>query len=363
MHIAYSRAQKFGLVFGALAVVSLLAGCGGDSSSTTSPETSEPVPASSDAQTTPGVSSATVPASSDALVASSGAVVDVSSSSTVVPESSAAAEEGPFVDPATSTYVPPTNPEDLLYTIDPTLAVTPDSNGFYYVADIYKALPATSKVVFVLRHSERGASEGQESQLTENGVQMAQKLGADMLSEESFFYASTDFIRTRETCNNIAIGRGEAGYHTYTWSGINGGYFVKVPTDELDTLLKKRGGSWKNLSQWAYGATITNRFVANVIDDFMYDLFERGHRFVNEVVLLNLPGWKRVNFLVSHDILLEALTVYATNRQIDLKFYDGGKWINYMAGIAVVVNEAGAVSLFPVRGADLGWMYYVKQEE
>ena len=241
--------------------------------------------------------------------------------------------------------------------------MTPDSNGFYYVADIYKALPATSKVVFVLRHSERGASEGQESQLTENGVQMAQKLGADMVSDESFFYASTDFIRTRETCNNIAIGRGETGFHTYTWSGINGGYFVKVPTDELDTLLKKRGGSWKNLSQWAYGATITNRFVANVIDDFMYDLFERGHRFVNEVVLLNLPGWKRVNFLVSHDILLEALAVYATNRQIDLKFYDGGKWINYMAGIAVVVNEAGAVSLFPVRGADLGWMYYVKQEE
>ena len=49
--------------------------------------------------------------------------------------------------------------------------------------------------------------------------------------------------------------------------------------------------------------------------------------------------------------------------QIPLKKYDGGKWINYMAGIAVVVNEAGAVSLFPVRGADLGWMYYVKQEE
>ena len=362
MHIALSNTKKLGLVLGAISFALLSAGCGGDSSSA-SPENAEDIPASSDAQTTPGVSSATVPASSGATVTSSATVVDNSSSSTVVPESSATAEDGPFVDPATSTYVPPTNPEELLYTIDPTLEVTPDSNGFYYVADIYKALPATSKVVFVLRHSERGASEGQESQLTENGVQMAQKLGADMVSDESFFYASTDFIRTRETCNNIAIGRGETGYHTYTWSGINGGYFVKVPTDELDTLLKKRGGSWKNLSQWAYGEPISNRFVANVIDDFMYDLFERGHRFVNEVVLLNLPGWKRVNFLVSHDILLEALTVYATNRQIDLKFYEGGKWINYMAGIAVVVNEAGAVSLFPVRGADLGWMFYVKQEE
>ena len=362
MHIALSNTKKLGLVLGAISFTLLSAGCGGNSNSA-SPENAEDTPASSESQAGPGVSSATVPASSGATVASSATAVDNSSSSTVVPESSAAVEDGPFVDPATSTYVPPTNPEDLLYTIDPTLAVTPDSNGFYYVADIYKALPATSKVVFVLRHSERGASEGQESQLTENGVQMAQKLGADMVSDESFFYASTDFIRTRETCNNIAIGRGETGFHTYTWSGINGGYFVKVPTDELDTLLKKRGGSWKNLSQWAYGATITNRFVANVIDDFMYDLFERGHRFVNEVVLRNLPGWKRVNFLVSHDILLEALAVYATNRQIDLKFYDGGKWINYMAGIAVVVNEAGAVSLFPVRGADLGWMYYVKQEE
>lgn len=362
MHIARLLSKNFCFFTGALAFTFFVAGCGGDSSSA-SPENAEEPPASSETQTGPGVSSATVPASSGALVTSSATVSDNSSSSTVVPESSATAEDGPFVDPATSTYVAPTNPEELLYTIDPTLEVTPDSDGFYYVADIYKALPATSKVVFVLRHSERGVSESQESELTENGVQMAQKLGADMVSDEDFFYASTDFIRTRETCNNIAIGRGEAGYHTYTWSGINGGYFVKVPTDALDTLLKKRGGSWKNLSQWAYGEPISNRFVANVINDFMYDMFERGHRFVNEVVLLNLPGWKRVNFLVSHDLLLEPLTVYATNRGVDLKFFDGGKWINYMAGVAVVVNEAGAVSLFPVRGADTGWMYYVKQEE
>ena len=262
-----------------------------------------------------------------------------------------------------STYVPPEDPADLIYSIDPSLAVQPDTDGFYYVADLYKALPATSKVVFVLRHSERGKSEGQESQLTENGVQMAQKLGADMVSEESFYYASTDFIRTRETCNNIAIGRGETGAETVTWDAINGGYFVKVSTDALDSLLRNRGGSWKNLSQWAYGAPISNKYVAGVIDDYLYDLFERGHRFVNEVVLANMGKWKRVSFLVSHDVLLEPLAVYATNRQIDLKFYDGGKWINYMAGVAVVVNEAGAVSLFPVRGADTGWMYYVKQEE
>lgn len=352
MHTARLFSKKICLFTGAFAFTFFAAGCGGDSSSSPSEEGADQVPASSAIVNPPTsgsdavVSSGTVVTSSDAVVTSSETV-----GSSAVVESS------------TSTYIPPTDPAELLYTIDPTLAVTPDSNGFYYVADIYKALPATSKVVFVLRHSERGKSEGQESQLTENGVLMAQKLGADMVSDESFYYASTDFIRTRETCNNIAIGRGETGYQTVTWEGINGGYFIKVPTDELDTLLGKRGGSWKNISQWAYGAQITNRFVANVVDDFFYDLFERGHRFVNEVILANMDGWKRVSILVSHDILLEPLTVYATNRQIDLKFYDGGKWINYMAGVAVVVNEAGAVSLFPVRGADLGWMYYVKQEE
>lgn len=354
MHIARLSSKKICLFTGVFAFTFFVAGCGGDSSSSPSEDVAEQqAPASCASQGTP-VSSADVATSSATVIASSDAAV--TSSPTV--ESSSAVES------SESNYVAPTDPAELLYTIDPSLAVTPDSNGFYYVADIYKALPATSKVVFVLRHSERGKSEGQESQLTENGVQMALNLGADMAGgDESFYYASTDFIRTRETCNNIAKGRGETGYQTVTWDGINGGYFLKVPTSELDTLVGKRGGSWKNISQWAYGAQITNRFVANVANDFFYDLFQRGHRFVNEVILANMDNWKRVSILVSHDVLLEPLTVYATNREIDLKFYESGKWINYMAGIAVVVNETGAVSLFPVRGADLGWMYYVKQEE
>ena len=350
MPIAHLLSKKFCLFTGAFAFTFFVTGCSGDSSTL----------APADEQAT--VSSATVtPPASSASVASSATAV--TSSEATVTSSETTITSSAVVESSESTYVPPEDPADLIYSIDPSLAVQPDTDGFYYVADLYKALPATSKVVFVLRHSERGKSEGQESQLTENGVQMAQKLGADMVSEESFYYASTDFIRTRETCNNIAIGRGETGAETVTWDAINGGYFVKVSTDALDSLLRNRGGSWKNLSQWAYGAPISNKYVAGVIDDYLYDLFERGHRFVNEVVLANMGKWKRVSFLVSHDVLLEPLTVYATNRQIDLKFYDGGKWINYMAGVAVVVNEAGAVSLFPVRGADTGWMYYVKQEE
>lgn len=325
-----------------LSAMSLFVACGGEEKNPAAP--SDPVPSSS-----------SVAGGDIGQGTSSQALQDPASSSAALPVVESSSSAG--------AVVPPVSDNPLVYSIDPTLAVTPDADGFYYIADIYKALPATSKVVFVIRHSEREKSEGQESLLTANGEQMAIKLGADMGGDEPFYYASTDFIRTRETCKKIAEGRGETA-EVVTWDAINGSYFLKISSDSFDDLVGKRGGSWKNMSQWAYGAEISAAYVARAVatDTVFYDLFERGHQFVNEVVLANLPSWKRVNFLASHDVLLEPLTIYATNRAIDLKFYDSGKWINYIAGVAIVVNEAGAVSLFPVRGADQGWMYYVKME-
>lgn len=240
------------------------------------------------------------------------------------------------------------------------LAATPDGDGFYDVGDVYKAVPADQKIVFVLRHAERESSLGQESMLTELGVQQALAAGQKLAGEEPFYYASTDFIRTRETANNIAKGRGEIA-EVVTWEAINGGYFLTVPSDSFDALVQKRGGSWKNMSQWAYGVPFSNPYVAKVGDAYFYELFSRGDQFINEVILDNLPRWKRVNVLVSHDVLLEPLIVYATNRQIDLKFYESGRWVNYLSGVAVIVNENGLATLLPVRGTEIGYMTVQKE--
>ena len=64
---------------------------------------------------------------------------------------------------------------------------------------------------------------------------MAQTLGTKLASEEAFYYSSTDFLRTRETCKNIAIGRGEGEVEVVTWDGIDGGYFLTVPSDTLES--------------------------------------------------------------------------------------------------------------------------------
>lgn len=310
-----------------LAVTGFFVGCGDDSSSTSAPATN--VTSSASAGENSGLPDATpgvTPAEGDAPAVSS-----------------ASAEPG--------------NSENVPSGDAAGLAVVPDADGFYYIADVYKALPATSKVVFVIRHSERQSCEGQESLLTPEGIAHAQTLGADMGGTEPFYYASTDFIRTRETASNIAAGRGETA-EVVTWDAINGGYFLKTSSSEFDALIKNRGSSWKIISQWAYDVPISNLYVANAVatDTVFFNLMERGEQFINEIVLANLPSWKRVNFLVSHDVLLAPLTIYATNRTIDLKFYESQRWINYMGGVAVIVDESGNVSMLPVRGYEVGWI-------
>jgi len=313
-----------------VALAGVFAGCSDDSSSGLT-----------------GASAAAPSSASTAVDPATGAPTAESSNSDVVPPIADVDENGN-----------PTGPIDQgASAVTTNLAVTPDADGFYYIADVYKALPATSKVAFVIRHSERQSCESQESKLTAEGIAHAQTLGADIGGTEPFYYTSTDFIRTRETASNIAAGRGETA-EVVTWDAINGSYFLKISSSSFDELIKGKGSSWKIIAQWAYEVPISNAYVRNAVatDTVFYNLMERGKQFVDEIVLANLPNWKRVNFLVTHDVLIEPLVVYATNRTIDVKFYESQRWVNYMTGIAVVVDDAGAVSMLPVRGYEVGWI-------
>lgn len=284
-------------------------------------------------------------ASDENLQVSSSLESDCSSSS-FLPESSSA--EIPASSESEGEWSSASSPD--------ALPIVPDADGFYAMEEIYKATPATSKIVFVIRHAEREDSLGRLSDLTENGKAAARSLGEKLVGEsESFFYASTDFVRTRETCRQIALGRGESDAEAQTWEGIDGGYFLKVPSDSLDKFAKNRGGTWKIISRWAYADPKMNENLASLVNAHFYDLFERGAQFVQENIVPNIPDWKRVSVLVSHDVLLEPLLVYATNRQIDLRFYESGRWANYLSGVAIVQSENG-ISLYPVRGMDVGYM-------
>jgi len=301
---------------------------------------------------------------------SSNAPVDDSSSSVAVePGVSSAVEQGPVssaTDPTTTssaTTVPAVGgeyPAPFKFYNSPAytgLAVTADADGFYDMGEVYKAVPKTSKIAFVLRHSKRQKSTGTESQLTPIGEQMAKDLGAKLVGDEEFYYASTDFIRTRRTCELIATGRGETA-NVVTWDGIDGAYFLTVPSDTLDAATSKSGGSQKQIARYAYGELSTTSALGQKLATYFYDLFERGNQFVTEQIVPNMSKWDaRVSVLATHDVLIEPLIAFVSNRTIDLKFYQSPyKWANYLSGAAIIVDEKGLITVLPTKGDTNGWM-------
>ena len=331
----------------------VFAGCGDDSSNSFSVAPSDTASSSSVAQT-PTSNSEPSLSSSDVILSSSSVggtpvsseLQSSSSADAVLSSSAVQVSDGLFT-----------------FAITPgALALAPDDDGFYDIGDVYKAVPKTSKIAFVIRHSKREKNNlGQESSLTPIGIQMAQNLGKKLVSDEEFYYSSTNFLRTRATCENIAAGRGEATTpEVVTWDGINGGYFLTVPSDTLDALVSKKGGNPKYISIYSYGESFVGKVpasVASIVPTYFHDFYPRGNQFVNEVIVANMPSWKRVSILVSHDMLVEPLIAFVSNRTINLKTYTSPfRWVNYLSGIAVIVDEAGAVTALPVRGDEVGWM-------
>ena len=64
---------------------------------------------------------------------------------------------------------------------------------------------------------------------------------------------------------------------------------------------------------------------------------------------------KRINVLVSHDYTVSALTIYVSQRQIDLHYWINCKWIHYLAGIAIIIDTEGKMRFRTVRGLDTGY--------
>jgi len=235
-----------------------------------------------------------------------------------------------------------------------TKEVSLDENGFATVADVYHSLSPDEKAVFIIRHSEREDDVAIETELTANGIKMAQDLGATLKSDEEFTYVTSGFVRTNETANQISKGRGEASLpKLITNYDITGNWFLKISADELAayaTKLGMQGTSVELMAHWAYGESYP---------DALYELEPRAEEFMNTVILKNLPKWKRVSILVSHDIFVMPLAVFGSNKKVALKYHEDYHWINYIAGLAIIIDAQNNLRYVPVKGAESGVIDYL----
>ena len=214
--------------------------------------------------------------------------------------------------------------------------------GFNDIADVIKEVKANETVVFVLRHAERGEDYSPAGLLTEKGKEQARMVGGKIKTSETAFYAHSDYERTKQTCEYIAIGRNDDFVHEQ-WDILHGEYFMR------DAEMVKANGldSWEAGAQWAYEGKYE--------DKVYYNLDRRAAEWMNSLTM-RLPTMKRINMLVSHDFVVMALIIYATNRQIDFHYWVNHKWINYLAGIAVIFDSQGNMRFKTVRGLESGYL-------
>lgn len=233
-------------------------------------------------------------------------------------------------------------------------SVTLDKDGFATVADVYNSLSPEEKAVFIIRHSEREDAVAMETELTANGVKMAQDLGKSIKSDEEISYITSGFVRTNETANNVSIGRGEKTLpKLITNYDITGNWFLKISADSLAKhadALGLKGSSVELMARWAYEGDYPEVF---------YELEPRAEEFMKNVVLKNLPKWKRVSVMVSHDILVMPLTVFGSQRKVALKYHEDYHWINYIAGVAVILGADNSMRYIPIKGTDSGVIDYL----
>ena len=107
------------------------------------------------------------------------------------------------------------------------------------------------------------------------------------------------------------------------------------------------------VSRWAYNEY--NDPDVNYNDAF-YDLDTRGAQFMNEIILAQVAPQSRISVVVSHDQMLYPLVIYATNRMLEMKHHESKSWLNYLAGVAVIIHADGSVKYVPIMGLDEGTM-------
>ena len=296
------------------------------------------IPESSSEQDSPEWSSSAMSSSS----------VPPYSSSEHIPQALSSSAE-PYVD-----YSSSIEESSSSEVIEPSPEIVLDKDGFATVADVYKSLAPDEKAVFIIRHSEREDDVALETELTANGIQMAQDLGATLKSEEEFSYVTSGFVRTNETANQISKGRGEVTLpKLITNYDITGNWFLKISADSLAkqaTALGLKGRSIELMARWAYEGGYPETF---------YVMEPRAQEFMQTVILKNLSKWKRVTIMVSHDIFVMPLTVFGSQKNVALKYHEDYHWINYIAGLAVVADAQNNLRYIPVKGAESGVIDYL----
>ncbi len=209
-------------------------------------------------------------------------------------------------------------------------------NTFNYAPDIYHALRDGDRIMFIVRHSERGADYSDTGTLNENGVLLAQRVGPNfkggLAGVNDAFYGSTKVTRCKQTSYYVANTRGDTDP-----ASLNE---VHAPIDHL------------NSSYFGIG---DDNAAVNYYKNNKTTVDTKAKSLINE--LCAMSAGKTFAWFTSHDYCMLPMVDWVSDHAI--VFTSPANWINYMSGVAVIVHPDGSWEVYPVRNLDSGFMYRI----
>ena len=224
-------------------------------------------------------------------------------------------------------------------------ATSDDIMEFEDIKDVYASLAPGEKVIFILRHAERSDDTGKNGHLTDNGKKQSKSVG-EKLKGDDIVFANSTYKRSYETCENVAAGAGISPFVSDTIKDLDGEWYVKDES-KFENHKNSDGGGWTVVSAYAYKGAYSDAF---------YDFDTRSEAFLSEIVKPWFTKVNRVAVWISHDVLVTPVTVYCTNKKVNLRYFDTKQWINYLAGVAIIMGTDGKLRYVPVKGLSSGTM-------
>lgn len=229
---------------------------------------------------------------------------------------------------------------------------------FVQASDFFASLKSTERVYLLVRHAERphitaaDADYGAHVGLTAAGRERAVALGKMFPPEGDAVYYSSPVGRCMDTAKCIAEGRALAGCcgesqvagcgesqgtgcATVTPLAVLGHLYVKDYPSYLDVLNER---FYQNICSW--------------IDSDDHPAFYPLHERAEEVRKFMLEkGTARFNIFATHDAWVVPTLVHFCKMH-----FTPQRWMNYLTGIAFVVNSDGFERVVPVTGMETGWL-------
>ena len=244
-----------------------------------------------------------------------------------------------------------------------------DWNSYRYAL---ASIGANDKYIMVIRHADRNSDDtGVTGDINETGLNSCKTVAEQMKDGTTWtkdgvtylidcpannaHYFSTNYTRTKHTAQALATYRLDTDSAASDYSGI---------TDATEILVAERflkepkvSGNSDLLSRWINAPSsltqeeLTVNLGVNSAEEATTKLVTLANQFTQEIIAL---ADKKLNVFVTHDYFLVPLVAAMTD--VKLSKTDSNKWLNYEAGLGIILHNDNTFEVFPIRCKSNGYM-------